>query len=59
MVMILLHINLKLVPENIKIKEVVTLDSPNYQLIYLDLINSKPEQFNIISEDPKELYSEI
>src|SRR5690554_4566111 len=43
--------------ENIKIKEVVTLDSPNYQLIYLDLINSKPEQFNIIFRGPKKSFT--
>ena len=34
--------------QNIRIKEVVTLDSPNYQLIYLDLSGSQPEQFNIV-----------
>ena len=34
--------------ENIKIKEVVTLKSPNYQLLYLDITGSQPEQFNII-----------
>lgn len=33
---------------NIRIKEVVTLESPNYQLIYLDISNSQPEQFNIV-----------
>ena len=38
----------EVISDNIRIKEVVTLDSPNYQLIYLDLTESQPEQFNII-----------
>lgn len=33
--------------ENIRIKEVVTLDSPNYQIIYLDISQSVPETFDI------------
>ncbi len=43
--------------ENIKIKEVVRLDSPNYQLIYLDISNSKPEQFNIVFRGPENSYT--
>ena len=39
--------------ENIKIKEVVTLKSPNYQLLYLDITGSKPEQFNITFKGTK------
>ena len=33
--------------EHVRIKEVVRLASPNYQLIYLDLSNSVPETFDI------------
>ncbi len=33
--------------EHVRIKEVVRLDSPNYQIIYLDLSNSVPETFDI------------
>ncbi len=43
--------------ENIKIKEVVTLDSPNYQIIYLDISKSKPEQFNITFKGAKESHT--
>src|SRR5690554_1297748 len=39
--------------ENIRIKEIVLLESPNYQLIYLDISNAKPELFNIIFKGPK------
>lgn len=34
--------------KNITIKEVVTLQSPNYLLIYLDLSKAAPETFNLI-----------
>ena len=33
--------------EHVRIKEVVRLDSPNYQIIYLDLSNSVTETFDI------------
>ena len=39
--------------ENIKIKEVVTLKSPNYQLLYLDITGSQPQQFNITFKGAK------
>ncbi|MFA7583302.1 MAG: cyclomaltodextrinase N-terminal domain-containing protein, partial [Proteiniphilum sp.] len=32
---------------HVRIKEVVRLGSPNYQIIYLDLSNSIPETFDI------------
>ncbi len=35
---------------HIRIKEVVTLENSNYQLIYLDISNSQPEKFNIVFE---------
>lgn len=34
--------------ENVKLLESVTLDSPNYQILYLDLSKSIPEEFEII-----------
>ncbi len=39
--------------ENINIKEVVTLKSPNYQLLYLDISGSKPQHFNITFKGAK------
>lgn len=33
--------------DNISLKESVTLDNPNYQLLYLDISNSKPGIFDI------------
>ncbi len=33
--------------DGVAIKESVTLDSPNYQLLYLDLSDSKPGDFDI------------
>ncbi len=33
--------------ENVRIKEVVKLESPNYQIIYLDISQSIPETFDI------------
>src|SRR5690554_7087567 len=34
--------------ENISIREVVTLENRNYQLIYLDLTGAVPETFNLV-----------
>ena len=39
--------------QDIKIKEVVRLSSPNYQIIYLDITNSKPEKFDILFTNGK------
>lgn len=38
---------------NITLKETVTLDSPNYIILYLDLTNSKPEKFDIVFTNGK------
>src|SRR5690554_1943136 len=43
--------------ENIKIKEVVTLKSPNYQLLYLDISGSQPEKFNIVFKGAKDSHT--
>jgi Glycosidases len=42
---------------NIVIKEVVRLASPNYQLIYLDISNSRPETFDLIFTNGKKKIS--
>ena len=40
------------VPANdVTIKESIRLASPNYQVIYLDISQSKPQQFNILFTD--------
>ena len=38
---------------NITLKETVTLDSPNYIILCLDLTNSKPEKFDIVFTNGK------
>ena len=38
--------------DNVRIKEVVLLENPNYLLIYLDLSESQPENFNINFKGP-------
>lgn len=43
----------EVISENIKIKESVILESPNYLVLYLDLSNSKPETFDIVFTNGK------
>ncbi len=38
---------------NVYLKEAVTLESPNYQILYLDIANSKPEKFDIVFTNGK------
>ncbi|MGI6048555.1 MAG: glycoside hydrolase family 13 protein [Petrimonas sp.] len=38
---------------NVYLKEAVILESPNYQILYLDIANSKPEKFDIIFTNGK------
>lgn len=38
---------------NVKIKESVSLESPNYLFLYLDLSESKPEKFDIVFTNDK------
>ena len=42
-----------LTSKEIYLKEVVTLESPNYLLLYLDISNSKPETFDIVFSNGK------
>lgn len=43
----------EIISPNVRIKEVVHLESPNYQLIYLDISNSIPESFDILFTNGK------
>ena len=38
---------------HVYLKEVVSLESPNYLLLYLDISNSKPEKFDIVFTNGK------
>lgn len=38
---------------NVYLKEAVTLESPNYQILYLDIANNKPEKFDIVFTNGK------
>lgn len=40
--------------DNVWIKEAVTLESPNYQVLYIDISKSVPEKFNIVFSKGKE-----
>lgn len=42
-----------LTSKEIYLKEVVSLESPNYLLLYLDISNSKPEKFDIVFTNGK------
>lgn len=40
--------------KNVRIKESVRMESPNYLLLYLDILGSSPETFDILFTDGKE-----
>ena len=42
-----------LTAQDITIQEVVTFDNPNYLIIYMDIAEAKPQQFNIVLKNGK------
>ena len=42
------------ISDNVWLKEAVTLESPNYQVLYIDISKSVPEKFNIVFSKGKE-----
>ncbi len=43
--------------KNVVLKEAVTLESPNYQILYLDISKSAPETFDIVFTNGKKRFS--
>ena len=39
--------------KDVYLKEAVTLESPNYQILYLDISESAPQKFDIVFTDGK------
>ena len=42
-----------LTAQDITIQEVVTFDNPNYLIIYMDIAEARPQQFNIVLKNGK------
>ena len=43
--------------EGVELKSCVTLESPNYMLIYLDISKAKPGKFDIVFQDGKKNFT--